>query len=81
MDDAGIDKEKVTRKGTGDYLDILDKYFLSHLSKYTRGENNGYSLQFSYNNVDVDLLLSPNWKSKEELYRYLKTLDKSEQRK
>ena len=81
MHNVGIDKDKVTVEGMRGYLDELHKYFLSHLNKYTSGENNGYSLQFTHDNVDVDLLLSPYWEDKEELYAHLKTLNKSEQRK
>lgn len=78
---TGIDKDKVVKEGNESYLRSLDNYFISQLSNYKRGVNNGNSLQFCYDRVDVDLLISPYWKAKEDLYGYLKTLNKFDHRK
>ena len=44
------------------------------LQKFTK-----YSLQFSLQHVQIDLLLSPYWRGKEDYFNYLEHLQRSGQ--
>ena len=77
---TGIDKEEVVEKGVEENLINVHVCLKSCLPGYAIRRLTRYSLQFSWQNIEIDLLLSPNWKSKEEFYDYLEHLKKSGQK-
>jgi len=52
---------------------------LLYLHGYNQEKITKFSLQFSQREIEVDLLLSPNWENKEDYYSYLEYLKKSGQ--
>ena len=53
---------------------------LLYLHGYNQEKITKFSLQFSQREIEVDLLLSPNWENKEEYYSYLEYLKKNGQK-
>ena len=76
---AGVKAEKIKSEGYSYYLEPLDIFLRDNLGKsYVQTEKErkaltkGRSIQFTYRGqIEVDLLVSPNWKDQHELYRFL----------
>ena len=74
-----MNTDYIEARGFNYYLQQLDAFLRLNLGRnyvQTREEREslvkGRSVQFSYKGkVDVDLLVSPNWKDQFQLYRFL----------
>ena len=72
--------EEIKASGYSYYLEPLDTFLRNNLGRsYVQTEKErralikGRSIQFTYRGqIEVDLLVSPNWKDQHELYRFLK---------
>lgn len=72
--------EQIEVSGYSYYLKPLDTFLRENLGRsYVQTEKErralikGRSIQFTYRGqIEVDLLVSPNWKDQHELYRFLK---------
>ena len=77
---AGIVPATAIKKGYEDTLDKLHTYLSEVLrDKYHYEDKSDVALKFSYTFPDrttlsVDLLLSPFWEDREELLRFLQTI-------
>ena len=77
-----VKTEKIRVSGYSYYLKYLDTFLRESLGKaYVQTEKEkralakGRSIQFTYRGkIEVDLLVSPNWKDQHELYRFLKDI-------
>ena len=75
-----VKAEQIKISGYSYYLKDLDKFLRENLGgayvqteKEKRALAKGRSIQFTYRGkIEVDLLVSPNWKDQHELYRFLK---------
>ena len=72
--------EKIKRSGFGYYLKKLHEFLCDklHSGDYVQTKReeelvtSGKSIQFKYKgNIEVDLLISPNWKSQDDLQSFL----------
>ena len=58
-------------------MEEFDRYLRSQLTgRYIKKGINDHSLQFTYSNVGVDLLISPYFANKQQYYSFLETIDK-----
>ena len=66
----------MARYGIKSWLEKIDDFLKRTLGrKYEHQRNTPHAVQFKYDGkIDVDLLISPYWSSKEDFYRFLKTL-------
>jgi hypothetical protein len=72
--------EQIESSGYSYYLTQLDTFLQEKLGRaYVQTEKEkqalvkGRSIQFTYGGkIEVDLLVSPNWKDQHELYQFLK---------
>jgi len=77
---TGIDPAAAAEDGYGEILDKLNQYLSELLhDKYHFEDTSDVALKFRYTfpdgmTLDVDLLLSPFWKDREELLRFLQTI-------
>ena len=77
---AGVKAEKIESSGYSYYLKPLDTFLRENLGRWyvqtekeRRALTKGRSIQFTYKGqIEVDLLVSPNWKDQHELYQFLK---------
>ena len=80
--------EQIEVSGYSYYLQPLDTFLQENLGRsYVQTEKErralikGRSIQFTYRGqIEVDLLVSPNWKDQHELYRFLKDVRPVEDR-
>ena len=80
--------EQIKVSGYSYYLKPLDTFLREKLGRsYVQTEKErralikGRSIQFTYRGqIEVDLLVSPNWKDQHELYRFLKDVRPVEDR-
>ena len=77
-----IDPETVAKEGVKDILDTLEEFledqFGDDCTNLSRTE---YSVSFTFHGeIEVDLLPSPFWESKEELHAFLSHLKKDKRR-
>ena len=78
MEDKKGAKDKHVQKGYGDIQDKLEEYLAENLSAadYTHYGRTHVAVKFKYKQLEVDLLLSPYWRTKEEYYLAMKTIPK-----
>lgn len=75
-----METEKIKVSGYRHYLEPLDTFLQEKLGTlYVQTEKEkealvtGCSIQFTYKgHIEVDILVSPNWKDQHELYKFLK---------
>ena len=85
---AGVKAEQIEVSGYSYYLKHLDTFLRQYLGesyvqteKEKRALAKGRSIQFTYRGkIEVDLLVSPNWKDQHELYRFLNDIRPVEKR-
>lgn len=67
----------ILKKGYDYWLDILESFLTRKFShRLTDKKRTANSLQFTVDReVPVDLLVSPNWKDRNELYQFLQYRD------
>ena len=72
--------EQIVASGYSYYLKPLDTFLQEKLGRFyvqtekeKRALAKGRSIQFTYKGqIEVDVLVSPNWKDQHELYEFLK---------
>lgn len=69
MDFSEIVYTDVLKDGYSEIQDKLEKYMEKKLSPhYTYLDTSHVAVQFKYKELNIDLLLSPYWKTREEYY-------------
>ena len=72
-----MNQDKILKDGYDFWLNILES-FLDRKFPYqlTEKKRTAHSLQFTFDrDLPVDMLVSPNWKSPNELYQFLQHRD------
>ena len=78
-----IDPYTVAEEGVGDILETLEEFLEEEFgNSCTNLSTTEYSVSFTFHGViEVDLLPSPFWETKEEFHAFLSHLDKEQRRK
>ena len=71
----GIDPVMVIQNGYDDIQDKLENYMKKHLSPhYKYCDRTHVAVKFTYKQLEVDLLLSPYWDTREEYYTFMRKI-------
>ena len=60
--------------GYEDILEKLNEYLKKYLENYIFLEKKMVALKFKMKHLEVDLLLSPRWSNRDELFTYLRQI-------
>lgn len=68
--------ERIVRDGFDPCLDILTRHLDSKLpGKLQNKHRTVHSLQFTFERLEVDMLVSPFWREPRSFYHFLETID------
>ena len=71
----GIDPDDVVEDGYGEIQDKLEEYLEKQLfPHYTYCGRTHVAIQFTYKQLEIDLLLSPYWETKAEYYQAMRVI-------